>query len=443
MLIISSSISRTWYIKADGSGSAPTIQAGVDSSSAGDTVLVAPGVYSDNKQLLIDSELKSVNIHLNKNIVLMSEEFPANTIIDGSNSDIAIYVQNVDSTGVIEDFKINTAFEPYGCVLGMQEISLIADVSKKQPDFVTAIYCAFSSIKIQGNEILDNGYAIKLKHSSASIIENIIGHSSFGVVCWDSSHAEIVNNQLYDCAGLIECRDSDPIICDNELFSQHDMVCDGIVCSNSSAYIYDNRIRSVNNHGITAQNSNIIVENNQFEQNPVGVLIMSGSSWIMRSNLFNNNGTAVEVGFVSNSIIECNTIVNSGSGILCQYGSPEIRNNIIFHAVTGIACVFSSAPVIECNNIYNTDYRFGGNCTDQTGINGNISVDPEFCGIIDSGNYYLQSDSPCAPGNHPDSLNCGLIGAFDVNCGTVSLDEATWGIIKHIFRGSAEDTLRE
>ena len=37
--------SRTWYIKPDGTGDAPTIQAGIHSSMAGDTVLVAAGRY--------------------------------------------------------------------------------------------------------------------------------------------------------------------------------------------------------------------------------------------------------------------------------------------------------------------------------------------------------------------------------------------------------------
>jgi hypothetical protein len=42
ILVPLSSLSATsWYIKADGSGDVPTIQAGIDSSATGDTVIVA------------------------------------------------------------------------------------------------------------------------------------------------------------------------------------------------------------------------------------------------------------------------------------------------------------------------------------------------------------------------------------------------------------------
>jgi hypothetical protein len=45
---VCSSSARTWHILPDGSGDCPTIQAGIDSSAAGDTVLVACGTYLEH-----------------------------------------------------------------------------------------------------------------------------------------------------------------------------------------------------------------------------------------------------------------------------------------------------------------------------------------------------------------------------------------------------------
>jgi len=93
ILLLSGSVSaRTWHVKPDGMGDAPTIQAGIDSASAGDTVLAAAGVYPDNV-VIARSEL-----------TLASESGPSVTTIGSSASGPAIVVSAADVT--IEGFSV-------------------------------------------------------------------------------------------------------------------------------------------------------------------------------------------------------------------------------------------------------------------------------------------------------------------------------------------------
>jgi hypothetical protein len=153
---------------------------------------------------------------------------------------------------------------------------------------------------------------------------------------------------------------------------------------------------------------------------------------------FNGRHCSISLAITQSGSIENNTIITNGTAMFLQQGSnPSIINNIIANATSGIACIYSSSPYIECNNLFNVLHPYGGECTDQTGTNGNISIDPEFCGITGSGNYYLRSGSPCAPGNHPDGYDCGLIGAFEVKC-DVPTKKTSWGALKSLFSDSAD-----
>jgi len=71
----------------------PTIQAGIDASLNGDTVLVAPGVYEADTIVIQD-----------KNILLTSAEGPANTEIRG-----CVWIRGiaVDTTCVLRGFRLN------------------------------------------------------------------------------------------------------------------------------------------------------------------------------------------------------------------------------------------------------------------------------------------------------------------------------------------------
>lgn len=159
-----------------------------------------------------------------------------------------------------------------------------------------------------------------------------------------------------------------------------------------------------------------------------------------------------------------NTAKANGGGILCKGSSPIIedctfygnssggdgagvhgRNNsspgivktIISFSTSGDAvhCEPGSSVSLSCSNLYG---NAGGDWVDcaagQSGTNGNFSQDPLFCDAP-GGDLSLHGNSPCAPGNHPDSYACGLIGAHGVDCGSTTAVEVTdWGGIKSLFR---------
>ena len=86
---------------------------------------------------------------------------------------------------------------------------------------------------------------------------------------------------------------------------------------------------------------------------------------------------------------------------------------------------------VICNDIYgNENGDYTGPLAGQLGLNGNISQDPQFCGISD-GYLALQSDSPCAPEHSscPDEL----IGALPVECGEQATILMHWDAVKTLY----------
>ncbi|NIO29254.1 MAG: hypothetical protein GTO29_11955, partial [Candidatus Latescibacteria bacterium] len=427
-LLATQASAKTWYIKVDGTGDAPTIQAGIDSAAVGDTVLVGPGIYSDTLQIMIDNEPKVVNVHMYKNIKLVAEGNPLNTRIDGSNSDIAIYVENVDSTACIGGFNIRT--QSWGVICLLPE-----DSSPAQEDWEpVGIRCRSSSLIITQNTFNDNFTGIELFKSSAKILGNEIINSGRGIWCRDSSEADIRQNRISEAVELIICWHSNATICDNDLFWGSEpsaFSCYGISCLQASPYISGNHIVGMVNAGIGCNGGNPVIEDNQLEWSFANIELQGTPFAVIRRNVVLEGTIGIDMLGVSGGVIENNTII--GSGIVAEVSYPLIRNNIVYK---GTIWCFGSSLALECNNVFIPSRPITEICTVPIGTNGNISADPQFCGIEGSGNYYLQDDSPCAPGNHPDGYDCGLIGTFGVSCGIDPVTQKTWGIIKSLYEGT-------
>ncbi len=425
---VSPASARTWYILPDGTGDAPTIQAGVDSAAVNDIVLVAAGTYANTSSILIDGVPTDVVVSISKDIRVISESGPENTTLGSPATDVVVYMKNVGTTGEISGFRIRSDFGGYFCLDSANRVAA--------PEDPIGIKCQSSSPRIRGNLLTENGTAIELNASPALIVENTISLALFGVICRDNSDAHVADNVIYTCGALVRIEGSAPQIVDNDLYDG----CSAVRCEPGSfATISNNKIHDIDTVAIVCGACEVTIEDNLFFDNDHVVRLSGMIRAAVRRNIFFNQGSnALELSDNQSAsiTIESNTIDKTtfGYAIFCQAGSsPMIRANIIVRSYGGVSCVLNSNPTFECNDVYDIAASPYAGCSDPTGMNGNIAVEPQFCGVGDSGNYYLQEDSPCAPGNHPDGNACGQIGARSTACGTVPTKRVTWGSVKATY----------
>ncbi|MFH1374557.1 MAG: right-handed parallel beta-helix repeat-containing protein [bacterium] len=167
-----------WYVKADGSGDAPTIQAAVDSASDGDTVLVAAGTYTGVGNRAIDLS--------GKVLVVISESGAGSTTVDCEAVPGAAFlvVTGEDSLTVIDGFTITGALGGYD---------------------TGAVVCRSASPTIRNCIITQNEcYGFMGDHSSAIIENCVLSHNNSDGVYAFAAYPPIritgceVSNNLYN-----------------------------------------------------------------------------------------------------------------------------------------------------------------------------------------------------------------------------------------------------
>jgi hypothetical protein len=160
--------------------SASTIQAGIDMASSGDTVLVAPGTFTEN----ITWSGKSVTL-TSHYLVSGDSTYIDSTVIDGNDAGAVINCgSGVDTTALICGFTIMNGG-------------------------IGGIYCHGGSPTITHNTIEDNtsgsdGAGIWMQDGASPVIErNIIRHNQTstwggGIYIFDGSSPRVRWNVLYD-----------------------------------------------------------------------------------------------------------------------------------------------------------------------------------------------------------------------------------------------------
>ena len=109
-----------------------------------------------------------------------------------------------------------------------------------------------------------------------------------------------------------------------------------------------------------------------------------------------------------------------------------VRNNIVTFSTGPGGAVRKIGgppnPATGCNLFWGNES--GDYYGDWIPADTDIHLYPRYCDRP-VGDYTLQETSPAAP---EYSGGCGLVGAFDVACGTVSVESQSWGRLKGLFR---------
>ena len=191
LLLASTSITsaRTWQVPGD----APTIQAGIDSATTGDTVLVACDTYFEHDITISTS-----------GITVRSESGdPDCVIIDAETLGRVMYCENVDASTHIQGFTLTGGLSDRGGGIGFSSASPVV------------VRC-----RIIGNESTFVGGGFDCRSSSSptiercEFIENTADWDGGGLYCFEASspalsHCSFMDNDSGHSGGGMRCEHPD------------------------------------------------------------------------------------------------------------------------------------------------------------------------------------------------------------------------------------------
>ncbi|MDD4858105.1 MAG: NosD domain-containing protein [Candidatus Krumholzibacteria bacterium] len=175
---------RSWYVKPDSTGDAPTIQAAIDSSRAGDSVVVAPGTYEEKVYCESKDSLTIASEAGPESTILHA---PAYNIINIGNSQhielTGFTYENFPDHGVIVEYSYHVTID--NCVFRNGGLSAI-------------LLCGSSSVTLQANLAYANRGAVYCTDicSDIYVIGNTISYNSGTGVDFGSAYGCYVGNNL-------------------------------------------------------------------------------------------------------------------------------------------------------------------------------------------------------------------------------------------------------
>jgi hypothetical protein len=400
----------------------PTIQAGIDAAAAGDTILVAPGIYAGPGNRAIEFS--------GMDVVLVSETGALDTVIDCGGQARGFQLHGGETpAAIIEGFTIRDGVAgtlPRGG-------GMLCDGSSP-----TVRACVFES-----NHAQYGGGVCCLSASPVFVdcefVANTVETAGGGLRSDDASVPTLMRcrfdgNQSFDYAGGLACYDAQVDSCvfvDNWSYE-----CAGAYAVSAAfeACTFVDNIGSFAGGGLGCAGATVI--GCMFDGNAAnaggdpdgggGLYVYGGSPLIDRCTFWRNYGMSGAGGLgiggsASATVTSCTFYDNQaplGASGIMLYGSAsaEVHNTIIAYGDGSEAVECGGTNTIElfCCDVYgNQGGNWVGCIAGQANINDNFSEYPDFCDAYPE-QFTLHETSPCAPANSPGE--CGLVGAWPVGC---------------------------
>jgi hypothetical protein len=384
---------RTWQITADGSGDAPTIQAGIDSAAVGDTVLVAPGTYVENVSFT------------GKAIVVRSEFGPAATTIQAASSEFPVVLFQSGEGHATELAGFTIEGGQAGVAVIEAEPTIQGNVICRNSGDVGGVFCASNfdrwSPRILDNEICSNRAAIA--GGAIAILNHVVP-----VISGNWIHD---NQSEKDGGGIwIRSDDGGAIISGNTIV--RNVAVDhggGIHVSSPASYGQLQHLEI---------SFNTIARNDAYRQSLLD--FSGGACWLANTSAWIHHNTIVE-----------NTGNGYGNAIaILRSGSPLIEKNVMASNQNGdgVWCSETATPNARDNLVWAASWgNGGGTCANWFASDGNVVADPRFCSP-GTDDYSLSDNSPAM------SHTSGPLGAVpEPGCSLSPTERHTWGWIKSRF----------
>jgi hypothetical protein len=410
----------------------PTIQAGIYAASSGDTVIVECGTYFEH----------NINLQHRDIYLTSSSGSPDCVTIDAERQGRVIYCAFVDSTAALVGFTLTRGIRAgevgdtsigagMRCAAASPRIEHCVFRDNEANREGGGVYCSsgaptFRDVTFEGNIALGGGGLHCEGDNALPKLYDVVfsGNHAYnsGGGMNASRHAAPTLTRVsflgntsggsghYGCGAGARFEDTDAVFTD--------VVFDGNVSDYSAGAL------QIGGYGSPVLERCVFVGNSAADRG--GAIGMIGPC----------TGVEFRNCTLSRNEAPLGSALHADSNPLLL--RAEFVNSIITFGLDGEAVIVDGpecAATFTCCDIFgNAGGDWTGTIADQLGVDGNISLDPLFCGdAVPEQPLSLSAASPCAAEYNPE---CGQIGTFGVECWFTPVHETSWGAIKALYGDS-------